>query len=152
MGHSDQYDMGGKAPDVHRDAQLACGAPWALERVRRLFFWFRFLLSGVGPAGGFREIFRDQGWGGLYPGMSLVLVGVSNGALRFMAYEQIKNWGFERKRRRASRSSGARGRRTTTSWWVCSCCANLTRLEFSLTIPIPLIRSCLVRRSSARCA
>jgi len=27
-------------------------------------------------------------------------VGVGNGALQFMAYEEMKNWAFERKRRR----------------------------------------------------
>jgi solute carrier family 25 folate transporter 32 len=33
----------------------------------------------------------------------LGLVGVSNGAIQFMAYEKMKAWGFERKRRRAER-------------------------------------------------
>ncbi|KAH9007856.1 mitochondrial carrier domain-containing protein [Lactarius deliciosus] len=54
----------------------------------------RGLWSGLGA------IFRDEGWGGLYRGMSLALVGVSNGALQFMTYEKMKNWAFERKRRR----------------------------------------------------
>ncbi|KAH8980055.1 mitochondrial carrier domain-containing protein [Lactarius akahatsu] len=52
---------------------------------------------------GLRAIFRDEGWGGLYRGMSLALVGVSNGALQFMTYEKMKNWAFERKRRRVAK-------------------------------------------------
>jgi solute carrier family 25 (mitochondrial folate transporter), member 32 len=50
--------------------------------------------------GGFRAIYRDEGWRGLYRGTSLALVGVTNGALQFMAYEKMKSWAFERKRRR----------------------------------------------------
>jgi len=50
--------------------------------------------------GGFRAIYRDEGWRGLYRGMTLALVGVGNGALHFMTYEQMKSWAFERKRRR----------------------------------------------------
>lgn len=45
-------------------------------------------------------IYRDEGWRGLYRGTTLALVGVSNGALQFMAYEKMKSWAFERKRRR----------------------------------------------------
>jgi solute carrier family 25 (mitochondrial folate transporter), member 32 len=37
---------------------------------------------------------------GLYRGTSLALVGVGNGALQFVAYEKMKIWAFERKRRR----------------------------------------------------
>ena len=49
---------------------------------------------------GFRAIYLDEGWRGLYRGMTLALVGVSNGALQFMGYEKVKSWVFERKRRR----------------------------------------------------
>ncbi|KAH9024866.1 mitochondrial deoxynucleotide carrier, partial [Lactarius pseudohatsudake] len=51
---------------------------------------------------GFRTIFRDSVRGGLYRGTSLALVGVRNGALQFMAYEKMKNWASERKRRRSN--------------------------------------------------
>ena len=50
--------------------------------------------------GGFRAIYRDEGLRGLFRGTSLALVGVGNGALQFMGYEQLKNWAFVRKRRR----------------------------------------------------
>ena len=43
-------------------------------------------------------IYRDEGCRGLYRGMTLALVGVSNGALQFMVYEKMKSWGFECKR------------------------------------------------------
>ncbi|KAI9450267.1 hypothetical protein BJY52DRAFT_1227291 [Lactarius psammicola] len=69
-----------KSPDIHRAAQLARGAPWARMG------WLR---RGMGPTRGFRAIIRDEG--GLYSGTSLVLVGVSNGALKFMAYEETKS-------------------------------------------------------------
>ncbi|KAI0253450.1 mitochondrial carrier domain-containing protein, partial [Lactifluus subvellereus] len=52
---------------------------------------------------GFRAIFRDEGLYGLYRGTTLALVGVGNGALQFMAYEKMKNWMFERKRRRIAK-------------------------------------------------
>ncbi|KAH9019579.1 mitochondrial FAD carrier protein [Lactarius deliciosus] len=52
---------------------------------------------------GFRAIFSDSGWAGLYRGTSLAPVGVSNGALQFMAYEKMKSWAFEHKRRRVTK-------------------------------------------------
>lgn len=36
---------------------------------------------------------------GLYRGTTLALFGVSNGAIQFMVYEEMKKWGFERKQR-----------------------------------------------------
>ena len=47
---------------------------------------------------------------GLYRGTILALVGVSNGALQFMAYERIKALAFEQKRR----SFGRAGKPWTT--------------------------------------
>jgi solute carrier family 25 folate transporter 32 len=45
-------------------------------------------------------LYREEGLRGLYRGTTLALVGVSNGALQFMAYEKMKSWAFERRRRR----------------------------------------------------
>jgi solute carrier family 25 (mitochondrial folate transporter), member 32 len=56
--------------------------------------------NGFPVPGGCRAVYRDEGWRGLYRGTTLALVGVGNGALQFMAYEKMKNWAFERKRRR----------------------------------------------------
>ncbi|KAI0922052.1 hypothetical protein AcW1_004133 [Taiwanofungus camphoratus] len=47
---------------------------------------------------GLSSIYRKEGIVGLYRGTSLALFGVSNGAIQFMAYEEMKRWGFERKR------------------------------------------------------
>jgi solute carrier family 25 folate transporter 32 len=57
-------------------------------------------IINLNAPGGFRAIYRDEGWRRLYRGTTLALVGVSNGALQFMTYEKMKNWAFERKRRR----------------------------------------------------
>ncbi|TFK28636.1 mitochondrial FAD carrier protein [Coprinopsis marcescibilis] len=52
---------------------------------------------------GLSRIYRTDGVPGLFRGTTLALVGVSNGAIQFMAYEKMKAWGFERKRRKAER-------------------------------------------------
>jgi len=49
---------------------------------------------------GISSIFRNEGFYGLYRGTTLALFGVSNGAIQFMGYEELKKWAFERKRRR----------------------------------------------------
>lgn len=48
---------------------------------------------------GLSSIYKDEGLKGLYRGTSLALVGVSNGAIQFMGYEQLKWLCFEQKRR-----------------------------------------------------
>ncbi|KAH6896408.1 mitochondrial FAD carrier protein [Coprinopsis sp. MPI-PUGE-AT-0042] len=53
---------------------------------------------------GLSHIYRSEGVPGLFRGTTLALVGVSNGAIQFMAYEKMKAWGFERKRRKAERA------------------------------------------------
>ena len=49
---------------------------------------------------GLKTVYREDGFKGLYRGTSLALVGVTNGALQFMCYEQMKWLCFEQKRRR----------------------------------------------------
>ncbi|KAI9718963.1 MAG: hypothetical protein M1812_003848 [Candelaria pacifica] len=41
---------------------------------------------------GARQILRTEGLSGFYRGLLPSLVGVSHGAVQFMAYEQLKNW------------------------------------------------------------
>lgn len=53
---------------------------------------------------GLRSIYRTEGVPGLYRGTLLALFGVSNGAIQFMAYEKMKDWGFERKRQQYAKS------------------------------------------------
>ncbi|KAJ7163817.1 mitochondrial carrier domain-containing protein [Mycena crocata] len=48
---------------------------------------------------GFSSIIRSEGVMGLFRGTSLALFGVSNGALQFVAYERMKRWGFEIKKK-----------------------------------------------------
>lgn len=49
---------------------------------------------------GLSSIRRTEGFRGLYRGTTLALFGVSNGAIQFMGYEEMKRWAFDRKRRR----------------------------------------------------
>ena len=53
---------------------------------------------------GLASIYREEGLAGLYRGTSLALFGVSNGAIQFMAYEEMKRWGFERKKRQFAKA------------------------------------------------
>jgi len=55
-------------------------------------------------ADGLSAIHRTEGVKGLYRGTLLALVGVSNGALQFMAYERIKTVAFKQKRRSFERA------------------------------------------------
>jgi solute carrier family 25 folate transporter 32 len=41
---------------------------------------------------GVRHIWKHEGWRGLYKGAGLALVGVSNGAIQFVCYEELKRW------------------------------------------------------------
>ncbi|TFY82922.1 hypothetical protein EWM64_g1086 [Hericium alpestre] len=59
---------------------------------------------------GLTSIHKHEGIKGLYRGTTLALFGVSNGALQFMAYEEMKRWGFERKKRQFRKA----GREYTT--------------------------------------
>jgi len=53
---------------------------------------------------GLSNIYQTEGLRGLYRGTLLALVGVSNGALQFMAYERIKTLAFKQKRRSFERA------------------------------------------------
>ena len=55
-------------------------------------------------ADGLSSILRTEGVAGLWRGTSLALFGVSNGAIQFMAYEEMKRWGFERKRKQFAKT------------------------------------------------
>lgn len=41
---------------------------------------------------GLRHIWTHEGWRGMYKGAGLALVGVSNGAIQFVCYEELKRW------------------------------------------------------------
>ncbi|CAE6530788.1 unnamed protein product, partial [Rhizoctonia solani] len=53
---------------------------------------------------GLSSIYKHEGWRGLYRGTSLALLSVSNGAIQFVAYEELKRLCFERKRSKLKNS------------------------------------------------
>ncbi|KAL1747798.1 mitochondrial FAD carrier protein [Schizophyllum fasciatum] len=55
---------------------------------------------------GLTTVARTEGWRGLTRGTALALVGVSNGAIQFTLYEEMKAWAFARRRRRVEREGG----------------------------------------------
>ena len=61
---------------------------------------------------GLYQIGKYEGLPGLYKGTILALIGVSNGAIQFMTYEELKRWGKDRKRRK--RGQALVGERDTT--------------------------------------
>ena len=63
----------------------------------------RYAPTSSKGAGGFRAIFHDEDWRGLYHGTFPALFDASNDALQFMGYEKDKGCAFERQRRRVAR-------------------------------------------------
>ncbi|KAI0069252.1 mitochondrial carrier [Artomyces pyxidatus] len=92
---------------------------------------------------GFRSIYATEGIRGLYRGTALALFGVSNGALQFMAYEKMKAWGFEQKRKRFKKLGKEYttddDKLSNTSYTVMSGAAKLAAL--TATYPYQVIRS-----------
>ena len=59
----------------------------------------------MSSVGGFHTIFYDEGRRDLYP-WNLprgTVFGISNGALQFMGYDELKGWAFERKWRHVAK-------------------------------------------------
>ena len=67
----------------------------------------RYAPTSSKGAGGFRAIFHDEDWRGLYHGTFPALFDASNDALQFMGYEKDKSCAFERQRRRVARLGNA---------------------------------------------
>ncbi|KAH9988171.1 mitochondrial carrier domain-containing protein [Russula vinacea] len=92
---------------------------------------------------GFRALYREEGLFGLYRGTTLALVGVGNGALQFMAYEKMKGWAFERKRRRVDKLGRAwtmeDDKLSNTAYTVMSAASKIAALV--ATYPYQVIRS-----------
>jgi len=93
--------------------------------------------------GGLSSILRTEGVAGLWRGTSLALFGVSNGAIQFMAYEEMKRWGFERKRNQFAKSGRVMtpgdDKLSNTSYTIMSGAAKLGAL--TSTYPYQVIRS-----------
>ena len=52
------------------------------------------------PADGLATLAREEGLRGMSKGLTLAIVGVSNGAIQFMAYEEMKKRRVELRRKR----------------------------------------------------
>lgn len=92
---------------------------------------------------GLHSIGRTEGFSGLFKGTSLALFGVSNGALQFTAYEHMKRWGFERRRRKllesGAHASTVDDKLSNTAYTVMSGASKLWAL--TLTYPYQVVRS-----------
>ncbi|KAL4265435.1 mitochondrial carrier family protein [Pleurotus pulmonarius] len=92
---------------------------------------------------GLSSIYHSEGTAGLFRGTSLALFGVSNGAIQFMAYEKMKKWGFDRKRKQFQNSGRAMtpadDKLSNTSYTIMSGASKLGAL--SITYPYQVIRS-----------
>ncbi|THV00569.1 mitochondrial carrier [Dendrothele bispora CBS 962.96] len=92
---------------------------------------------------GFSSIIRTEGVQGLFRGTTLALFGVSNGAIQFMAYEKMKSWGFERKRKQFERAgkpwTPEVDKLSNTSYTIMSAGSKL--LALAVTYPYQVVRS-----------
>ncbi|KZT12673.1 mitochondrial FAD carrier protein [Laetiporus sulphureus 93-53] len=100
---------------------------------------------------GLTSIYRMEGIRGLYRGTSLALFGVSNGAIQFMTYEEMKRWGFERKRQQFAQAgrayTPADDKLSNTAYTVMSGASKLTAL--TLTYPYQVVRSRIQNNATA---
>lgn len=100
---------------------------------------------------GLSSTYKSEGLRGLYKGTSLALFGVGNGALQFMAYEKMKDWGFSQKRKsfaKAGKSwSTEDDKLSNTSYTLMSGASKL--LALSLTYPYQVIRSRIQNNATA---
>lgn len=92
---------------------------------------------------GLSTIVRTEGFLGLFRGTSLALFGVSNGAIQFVAYEKMKKWGFDRKRRQFEQAgkewTPEVDKLSNISYSVMSISSKL--LALSITYPYQVVRS-----------
>jgi len=100
---------------------------------------------------GASSIYRTEGVQGLYRGTTLALFGVSNGAVQFMAYEKMKKWGFERKRRQFAKAgkefTPADDKLSNTAYTLMSGASKLGAL--ALTYPYQVVRSRIQNNATA---
>jgi solute carrier family 25 folate transporter 32 len=100
---------------------------------------------------GLKSITKTEGVAGLFKGTSLALFGVSNGAIQFTTYENMKKWGFERKRRKLLESgappSSGDDKLSNTAYTIMSGASKLWAL--TLTYPYQVVRSRLQNNATA---
>ncbi|TFK74353.1 mitochondrial FAD carrier protein [Pluteus cervinus] len=92
---------------------------------------------------GLSTIVKNHGYQGLFRGTALALVGVSNGAIQFMAYEKMKKWGFDRKRKQFEKAglewTPEVDKLSNISYTIMSISSKL--LALSVTYPYQVVRS-----------
>ncbi|KAG8851503.1 hypothetical protein FRB96_009176 [Tulasnella sp. 330] len=100
---------------------------------------------------GLVSVARKEGLKGLYRGTTLALFGVSNGALQFMAYEKMKQWGFARLKKREIAAGRAyddtSAKLSNTAYTIMSGASKLVAL--SLTYPYQVIRTRIQNNAQA---
>lgn len=92
---------------------------------------------------GLSSVYRTEGVNGLFKGTLLALVGVSNGALQFMAYEQMKRFAFKQKRRmfeRTGRPYTLEDDKLTNTTYIFASGASKT-FALAVTYPYQVIRA-----------
>lgn len=80
------------------DSPRAYRGLWRERIVGIYHFLANFAIDGLST------VWRTEGLAGLWKGTILALVGVSNGAVQFMVYEEMKRWGFDRKRKQFAKT------------------------------------------------
>ncbi|KAH7344158.1 mitochondrial FAD carrier protein [Rhizoctonia solani] len=92
---------------------------------------------------GLSSVYISEGWRGLYRGTSLALLSVSNGAIQFVAYEELKRLCFEQKRRRlgipGTDSRSGDDRLSNTTYTIISAAAKL--IAMTSMYPLQVVRS-----------
>ncbi|KAI0352751.1 mitochondrial FAD carrier protein [Trametes cingulata] len=100
---------------------------------------------------GLTSVYRNEGIAGLYRGTTLALFGVSNGAIQFMVYEEMKRWGFERKKRQFAKAgreyTTADDKLSNTAYTIMSAASKLTAL--ASTYPYQVVRSRIQNNATA---
>ncbi|KAJ6627340.1 mitochondrial carrier domain-containing protein [Mycena sp. CBHHK59/15] len=100
---------------------------------------------------GFSSIVREEGVLGLFRGTSLALFGVSNGAIQFVAYERMKRWGFDVKKKQFEKAgrpwTSDVDKLSNTAYTVMSGASKLAAL--SLTYPYQVVRSRIQNNATA---
>ncbi|WFC99718.1 mitochondrial FAD carrier protein flx1 [Malassezia yamatoensis] len=88
---------------------------------------------------------REEGLRGLYKGVGLAVIGVSNGAVQFMAYEQLKQWRCKQQLNRTtdlhhySRGELDQVKLSNTEYTILSGAAKL--FAITLTYPYQVVRA-----------
>ncbi|KIO18206.1 glycosyltransferase family 39 protein [Tulasnella calospora MUT 4182] len=100
---------------------------------------------------GLWSVAKREGIRGLYKGTTLALFGVSNGALQFMAYEEMKKWGFARQKRKAALDGvpydEANAKLSNTAYTMMSGASKLVAL--TATYPYQVVRSRIQNNAQA---